>query len=719
MAAGLAVAALFVAHALLYPRAFEDSYILYRYADNVFAGHGFVFNPGEPVEGYTSWLYVVVLTALRLFTDDLAAAAPWLSIAFGAVTVLCAMAIARRLAPGRTDLGVLAGLLCAAHASLAKYAATGMETTLLALLASLSFLAATRPPAPEPTKTDGVALGALFGLMATARPEGALYAAILLLAAWHHRGLPTAIRAGATFGAIAATFLAWRLATYGYPAPNTYYAKLADEPAAFIWAGVAYAEGFLLLHLGALGVLGLAVATARRIAPAVTALALTTAAIAAAVAQHGDIFPLHRFLVAVVPFVAAGTAWLAAAATQKLHAPWNRVAPTTAAVAIAAWLVVAPRYPAPVLLGMDMGMGTDAQEIARAAQVTQGYEKIAAWLERQLPETTVLAINAAGVIPYRTGFTTIDMLGLTDEHIAHQPFVPSKYSARGHLKHDGAYVLARDPDVIFIGLPPLFDHPPTQPELQRTFQATLLPGDDTLLRTPAFHERYQVVVTQVTATEYTAFFLRKDRLPWLDPRRAPEPQEPFAGWTNASLGGASLVVGPHPQNLDHFVVFNHLVHEAVLDVDATRVGPREVAQQLLVAGRILKWVLPQNLQQGLCPRLQPDLGELLRVLLGMLREDQSPAHQSKSSDISSWGVDIPSRMDSIIPGTMARCNISWIALQSSSLTSTALWRLPVMTTGWWSEATSSSRPNNLRRASLAVMVDIGTSRQQSTGSGTL
>src|SRR5262245_22165277 len=39
----------------------DDAYISFRYAKNAVDGHGFVFNIGERVEGYTSSLWVFLL----------------------------------------------------------------------------------------------------------------------------------------------------------------------------------------------------------------------------------------------------------------------------------------------------------------------------------------------------------------------------------------------------------------------------------------------------------------------------------------------------------------------------------------------------------------------------------------------------------------------------------------------------------------------------------
>ena len=56
-----------------------------------------------------------------------------------------------------------------------------------------------------------------------------------------------------------------------------------------------------------------------------------------------------------------------------------------------------------------------------------------------------IAVDAAGKIPYYSRLAAIDMLGLTDAHIGHQPAATFRV---GHNKHDAEYVLARRPDLI-------------------------------------------------------------------------------------------------------------------------------------------------------------------------------------------------------------------------------------------------------------------------------
>src|SRR5262245_15180176 len=55
---------LLLAHAASYSFLTDDAYISFRYARNLADGHGLVFNPGgERVEGYSNFLWVLILAA--------------------------------------------------------------------------------------------------------------------------------------------------------------------------------------------------------------------------------------------------------------------------------------------------------------------------------------------------------------------------------------------------------------------------------------------------------------------------------------------------------------------------------------------------------------------------------------------------------------------------------------------------------------------------------
>ncbi len=63
---------LVLAHcAYLWPWMLDDAFIYMRYAENFTAGHGFVFNPGEVCDGYSSFLWVAILALAHSCGADL------------------------------------------------------------------------------------------------------------------------------------------------------------------------------------------------------------------------------------------------------------------------------------------------------------------------------------------------------------------------------------------------------------------------------------------------------------------------------------------------------------------------------------------------------------------------------------------------------------------------------------------------------------------------
>ena len=78
----------------------DDAFILFRYVSNSLLGYGYVWNPPpfEPVEGYTSFLWVVVLDVVwRIFNVDPTVSANYLSLLFSYLTLLLSSVMIMRL----------------------------------------------------------------------------------------------------------------------------------------------------------------------------------------------------------------------------------------------------------------------------------------------------------------------------------------------------------------------------------------------------------------------------------------------------------------------------------------------------------------------------------------------------------------------------------------------------------------------------------------------
>jgi len=118
------------------PRTIDDAYITFRYARNILAGVGFVYNPGQQVLGTTTPLYTLCLTVLALFTGGAAAPFPVLAMLFNALldgsTAVLLVLIGRRL--GARGAGAGAGLAWAVAPWTVTFAIGGMETSLYVFL---------------------------------------------------------------------------------------------------------------------------------------------------------------------------------------------------------------------------------------------------------------------------------------------------------------------------------------------------------------------------------------------------------------------------------------------------------------------------------------------------------------------------------------------------------------------------------------------------------
>lgn len=526
MAALFAVCLGFGIHALQYPWIFDDSFISYRFSANFAAGEGLVYNPGEHVEGFTTFLWVVVLGGLHWLSGiDLPVLGSGLAVLAGVACVVLTYALGRRLLaePGDSNVlsmwvGVMAAAVTAANASLARYAITGMETAAFGALVSLAILLAIRGAADgtrgrggwRPTRLE-LGLGLVLALTAMCRPEGMMYGGIVVVFSAWRLGPWAGLRMGAVFGMVFGAYFGWRYSYFGYPFPNTYYAKSGGS-AAHWRLGVGYVEGHLWLHLGILGFIGSAVAIVRRRPWGWLAAAMIGAAAVTSARVGGDISPLYRFLVPVVPIGAVATLFAVRSALLKLQPRVQLIGSVAAVALLCLHLVRAPGYQRFAFIGQAPSPPDDRAKIERNARFSSGYDHIGRWLDAALPADFVIAVNAAGIVPFRTMRPTIDMLGLCDEHIAHVDRVEGPL---GHEKHDPAYVLSRRPDLIIPALPMVLEtNAPAAhvaERMGRIWMSGMLPGDRAMLELPGFRE-YRLFVAQIGPAAYTAFFVRADRL---------------------------------------------------------------------------------------------------------------------------------------------------------------------------------------------------------------
>ena len=374
----------------------DDAYISFRYADNLVNGHGLVFNPGERVEGITNLLWTV------LFVPVLAAGldpAP-VSASMGMISSVLLLVATWRLSGGSW----LAVLLVAAVPGVSLEGAQGLETVAFAALVTAAL-----------GRSQHWAWWA--GVAAWVRPEGVLVSGVLWLLRRGRRDL--LILAGFIGG-----ITAFRLAYYGDIVPNTFHAKVGGVP---VWRGLTYLGEFGTTAgpLLVLGLVGAALALRRwREDPQVQTAVLAVVYVAYVVGVGGDFKGTSRFLIPIAPALAV----LAVSVVKTSRTQ-------TALLGGLAVLLAIPGF-------MSMSEHAERFRDIRAERIAVGQ-----LLNAGLPPDAVIAIHSAGIVPFYAQRTTVDMWGINDAHIA-RASVPMGEGTAGHERHDYAYVLSREPDVI-------------------------------------------------------------------------------------------------------------------------------------------------------------------------------------------------------------------------------------------------------------------------------
>jgi arabinofuranosyltransferase len=227
----------------------DDAYITFRYASNSWLGYGYVWNapPFRPVEGYTSFLWLVMLDGVwRLTGVEPPESANWLSLAFagGTLLVTAGMVLRLRLRPAlaRFRLAFLTLVLFGTltNRTFLAWTSSGLETAMHNFwLAAWVLVALSFAPGGGRWLT---ALAALAVMLELTRPDGLLFLAVTLglVAAglwqrWRARTLSARDLAPLAPFVVTAAHVLWRLRTYGEWLPNTYAAKYVSPWPASGW----------------------------------------------------------------------------------------------------------------------------------------------------------------------------------------------------------------------------------------------------------------------------------------------------------------------------------------------------------------------------------------------------------------------------------------------------------------------------------------------------
>ena len=443
------VLAIAAGNALVFRSNVDDAFITYRYSLNLSTGHGPVFNVGERVEGYSNFLWMIALSSVHWSLDlDIAKTARLLGLVAGLATVLATYWLVLRVTDGDYFAAIAAATLLASAGTFAAYELSGLETPLFSLLLVLLVALLVRG--------SFVWAGVIAGLAMMTRPEGSVI--VVCAAVWifvavagdRRRRLGLLCRFIGPFSAIAGLWTLWRVSYYGDFVPNAMAAKsggvgLIEQ----FHEGLKYFNDFVLANLPLLMLSGFAL-----LVPLISGRQLRLGAVEGLVGSFvaslvlidmiagGDWMPAWRLFAPVLPL------WLIFVACV-----WHRNLPNGQPVRLRPAIALVCGA-ALLMLGISFSNSNLIPRVRLGRSQVAALASQGEWFRETLPPTAAVATYANGALSYNASpLTAIDMLGLTDEHIArHGKRLDDPATEVGHRAYDYEYIMFRRPDiVIFTG----------------------------------------------------------------------------------------------------------------------------------------------------------------------------------------------------------------------------------------------------------------------------
>jgi hypothetical protein len=494
-------AAILIAHSLVWNFVTDDAFISFVYSRNL-ARHGqLVFNLGERVEGYTNFLWTVILAGLLKVGLQPELMSRILGTWCGASTLLVCALFSKwvREDSQGSAWDALPALLLAGVPGYACWSSGGLETQLFTLLVTVGMALYLRDHIQEkPAPSVGSAVA--FGFAALTRPEGLLFFALTsfhraLVMLARRRFVPSKAEltwAGA-FLALVVPHLLWRRWYYGWWLPNTFYIKASGVGGTWQQGGYYLSQVVLQFHLWvvSLVVIGGLLRSRARGTVALTAYAtLVIGVFALYVASvGGDFMGLFRFVMPVIPLFAM----LAAMGLRLLLQPQGAMLSLAMVVLLLAghgWHAKQVDQRS-LTIGADRGIDTPGF----LRWYTADRAAIGKWFGQYAQPDDYASVGGAGAQVYYSGIRSLDCFGLSDAHIAHD--VKALSSRPGHQKYAPIeYELSKHPTIITSAFYRLAKYQPP-------------PGEAAMWNERGYH--YVSVEVPGLSSGWYSFLLRNDR----------------------------------------------------------------------------------------------------------------------------------------------------------------------------------------------------------------
>ncbi len=445
----------------------DDAYTSFRYAKNFVDGNGLVFNKGEQVEGFTNFLWVLLLSHFYYFNANLEITSQILSTFFGIAVIWITYLLSRLFLLKDNasfidhSFTLLPPLLISFSAPMIYWSISGMETSLFIFLTLLSlyyfFIRESR------TKF-GKAFIILSIINSLLRPEGLFFFIIIclyeLFSTIISEDFKYRIRLKIYFNNSRnrelfyffipiILFIVFRLIYYGYLFPNTFYAK-TEFTFQFLVRGWKYFYEFAESNLvfGALLILPIFAFKEKKNEISFFYF-FTLLNFIAIIIIGGDVLQIYRFFLPFLPLIFIFSVKGIISITEHMIVRLKIIR----TISLVALILIIALY---AVTNYHNQVPKVLEKKSYESGLVKKMKIYADWIEStgfNNKEKISVALSTIGSFSYKINARVIDIVGLTNEYIAHNSKIvegideelPVLWKER-HYNAD--YVLNEKPDYI-------------------------------------------------------------------------------------------------------------------------------------------------------------------------------------------------------------------------------------------------------------------------------
>jgi arabinofuranosyltransferase len=447
----------------------DDTYITLQYAKNFATGNGLVFNIGEKVEGFTSLIWVMILGFAYKIGLNIESLSQILSVTFGAINLFLIYILFKEIAQNSINteneqfigkvFALLSVLITALSGTYYYWAVSGMETTLFTMFFLITIYFYLKYYLNGKLN---ILLPVFVFTTSLIRPEGNVLI-ILILTHFSYTSLinnhfsiskslkiifsKEKVKGYSVFIFLVLGITVFRISYFGYPLPNTFYAKTSFSVEQ-IKVGIEYFLSFAsdYLFYGFILILPLYLFRYKDKRGITSFLYLNTFVfIVYTILVGGDVLTQFRFFVPIIPLVAILFCFL-------MYSIYTSLKEAKKKMSLPMLLI----FPFMVAIFINLINTSVVKKMAeRENDLVYRMEAIGKWLQKELndkKEKLSIAASTVGALKYYSGIDVIDMLGLTDSFIAHNPnyikAISDEKIGWKEKKYNARYILDRKPNYI-------------------------------------------------------------------------------------------------------------------------------------------------------------------------------------------------------------------------------------------------------------------------------